>query len=68
MSEYMVELHEQQETKYQKWLATLPVCDECGEPIQDEEFYLVNDIKICPTCMERVFKKNTDDYTQSEEW
>jgi formylmethanofuran dehydrogenase subunit E len=43
-------------------LAELPVCEICGEPIQDEHLYLINDEFVCHECLVRDFRKNTDDY------
>ena len=39
-----------------KRLAELPECEECGEPIQDEEAYYINGGWICESCME-AYKK-----------
>lgn len=54
---------------FEKWdreqcaaLERLPKCAECGEPIQTEECYLINDELICPECLEKNHKKWTDDY------
>lgn len=47
-----------------KRLAKLPVCEVCGKPIQDEHLYLINDEFICPACLERDFRKDTDDYVE----
>ena len=35
----------------QRELERLPVCDECGEPIQDEYCYEVDGRLICDDCM-----------------
>lgn len=35
----------------QRFLNKLPKCDECGEPIQDDECYEINDEYICPECL-----------------
>lgn len=40
----------------------LPICSECGEPIQDEHFYLINDEPICSDCLESNYRKDTEDY------
>lgn len=40
--------HEEQE-----WLDSLPICDECGEPIQTEHCYNINGNYICKECIER---------------
>lgn len=36
----------------EKQLEKLPVCRECGEHIQDEYAYRINDEYICNECME----------------
>ena len=33
-------------------LNKLPVCDSCGEHIQEEYCYVINDDYICESCME----------------
>lgn len=45
-------------------LRRLPRCSECGETIQAEECYEINDELICPDCMEGNHKKSTDVYIQ----
>ena len=50
------------DTQREKQLQRLPVCNVCGEPIQDEHFYLINDENICLECMEYNFKKRTEDF------
>lgn len=35
----------------EKALAKLPHCDDCGEPIQDDEAYYINAGWICEDCM-----------------
>jgi formylmethanofuran dehydrogenase subunit E len=47
------------DAEYAEWLKTLPKCDICGEPIQDEYYYEINGDKICPECLED-FKKYND--------
>ena len=39
------------EAEQQKELNRLPKCDWCGEPIQDEHFYLIKGDKICLDCL-----------------
>lgn len=53
---------EERERRRQRWLDSLPVCSECGYPIQDEECFEINGELICPSCMEENHKKRTDDY------
>lgn len=45
-------------------LAQLPVCSDCGEPVQDDHFYQINDEVICPNCMESNYRKNTEDFME----
>ena len=45
-------------------LKRLPVCSECGEPIQSETCYEINDELICEDCLNRNHRKFTDDYME----
>lgn len=45
----------------QKWLDSLPVCAECGQPITDEECYEINDEIICPECLKDNYRRWTED-------
>ena len=47
-----------------RWLKSRPVCSECGEHIQDERCYEVNDELICEECMERNHRKYVEDYIE----
>jgi hypothetical protein len=49
----------------QQQLARLPKCAYCGETIQDDKCYLINDELICPECLVREHEKNTEDYMES---
>lgn len=42
----------QHEAEQQAKLDKLPICCECGEPIQTEDCYEVNDELYCPDCMD----------------
>lgn len=53
---------EQHEARQQRELASLPVCADCGEPVQDDHFYLINDEVICPRCLEAGYRKEVDDF------
>ena len=46
----------------ERWLQRLPKCSECGEPIQTEECYEINDELICPDCLEFNHRKRVEDY------
>ena len=54
-----------------RWLADqdrelekLPICANCGNPIQDDYFYLINDKPICSNCLESNYRKDTEDYVE----
>lgn len=42
-------------------LAKLPICDCCGEPIQDEYCYEINGDLICEDRLDMYFRKAVDD-------
>lgn len=42
-------------------LALLPECSECGEHIQDEHCFVINDEPICERCMNENYRKYTMD-------
>lgn len=47
-----------------KRLERLPVCIDCGEPIQADHYYQICDEIICPECMESSYRKETEDYIE----
>lgn len=42
---------EQHEAEQQRALDKLPICSECGEPIQDEYCYEIDGEYICEECI-----------------
>lgn len=46
--DYWLEHDQQREEALKK----LPVCECCGEPIQEEYCYVINNDYICESCME----------------
>lgn len=51
------------EARRQRALDRLPRCYECGEAIQTDEFYEVDEGKyICPHCLEENHKRWTEDF------
>lgn len=46
------------------WLERRPHCVNCGEPIQDDYFYMINDEPVCADCLESDYKKETEDYLE----
>ena len=51
------------DAEQERALEKLPVCEYCWHPIQDEEFYQINGVNICESCMAD-FKKQTNDYIE----
>ena len=45
-------------------LEKLPVCADCGEPVQDDHFYLINDGVICPNCLDSNYRNEIEDYVE----
>ena len=43
-------------------LKRFPICAECGEPIQDEHCFEINDELICEECLNQNHRKYVDDY------
>lgn len=53
------------EAARERRLKLLPVCSECGEPIQSETYYEFDDGKcICPECLEENHRRFTEDYPE----
>lgn len=50
------------EAEQERQLARLPVCDNCGDPIQGDCYYLIDDNIYCPECLDKLFRKWVDDY------
>lgn len=52
------------EMEQSRKLAKLPRCADCGEPIQSEYYYEINDECICPDCLESNYRKETEYYIE----
>ena len=50
------------EAEEERCLQRRPKCDICGEPIQDDYLYDINGTLICEKCLERDFRKDTENY------
>lgn len=46
---------EEKESADARWLRSRPICDMCGEPIQDDHYY-EEDGPVCPRCYEKVIE------------
>lgn len=53
--------HDREEAE---WLERRPVCDICGQAIQEDTCYLINDELICRECLDRDYKVRTEDYAE----
>lgn len=38
-------------------LAKLPVCEECGEPIQDDYMWLIEGETLCDDCARELYRR-----------
>lgn len=50
------------DAEQQRQLQKLPVCTYCGEPVQDDYLYLINDEIMCMDCLNDHFRKDVEDY------
>lgn len=57
-----IDFFEQHDAEQQKWLNTLPVCDQCGEPIQDEHLFDIDGTLYHIECAEDEFKRLACNY------
>ena len=55
------DLFVQHDAEQEKRLAELPECCECGERIQDEYCFEINDEYICEECLNDNHRKHTED-------
>lgn len=47
-----------------EWLEKLPVCVYCHEEIQDECYYDFDGEAVCEECLNKHFKRWTEDYIE----
>lgn len=50
------------DAEQQRQLSKCPKCVECGEPIQDEYCYCIDNELLCSDCMDDHYKVSTEDY------
>lgn len=53
---------ERHDRDQQQQLEQLPVCDECGERIQDDMYFDIDGEILCEDCMIRRYSRRTEDY------
>ena len=51
------------EAESEKMLERLPVCSWCGERVQDEYYYNINDEVVCEECLNSQCRRLTYDYS-----
>ena len=51
------DLFESHDTEQAKQMDKLPECEYCGEKIQDEYAYYIDDCWICEDCMKENFRR-----------
>lgn len=56
------DLYKRHEMQQYMALKRRPKCSNCDEHIEGSKCYLINDVLICPDCLERDFKKDVEDY------
>jgi formylmethanofuran dehydrogenase subunit E len=49
------------ERERERRLARLPVCEDCHERIQDEDYYDVDGELLCENCMKKRYRRFTED-------
>ena len=54
--------YERYEAELESARELLPECEECGEKIEDDFLFDINDCLICEECLNKHFRKHTTDY------
>ena len=52
------------EAEIEQLMERLPECSYCGEKVQDEFLYCINDEIICNQCLNDNFRKETEYYVK----
>lgn len=50
------------ERKKEAWLERRPVCEHCGQPIQEDWLFDINGELYHPACAAEAFEKSTEEY------
>lgn len=53
--------------KQAEYEARLPVCEKCGETINDDEFFEINGEILCEECMRDRYARRTEDLVNAYE-
>lgn len=52
---------ESHDAECSRWLASRPECSICGEPIQEDTCFEINDEVICEDCLNDNYRKAVED-------
>lgn len=58
------DLWEEHDAKQERWLASLPVCEKCKQPIQQEKAIYYNDQWICEECESEFWEDIRSDFLE----
>lgn len=58
----MYDLWERHDREQEKWLEKLPVCNMCGNPIQQDKAIYYNDQWICEECERDFWQEIREDF------
>ena len=56
--------YERYSAEKEEALRKLPKCDYCNKPIEDDYLYDLEGDIICESCMNKHFRKHTEDYME----
>lgn len=56
------EMFRRREKRKDAWLRKRPVCAYCNEHIQEDFCYEIDGETVCSVCLDREFRKETEDY------
>lgn len=56
-----LDMFERHDAELEEAIEMLPKCTECGEPIQDEYCFVINDMPIHESCMNENYRVPTTD-------
>lgn len=57
------DLHSAYEAERERMLDKFPKCDNCGEPITDDFFYISDGTYVCQECLNE-FRVSTENYME----
>lgn len=58
MMDYIEAMIVERELEEDRYLEGLPTCEICGEKIQDEYYYDINNTIMCESCMNELHRKD----------